>query len=245
MSRNERPGLRLPLAPFGHMLGYGHIDSHQGVMGTRSLTSGTAQLLHAKITLGRFQDWFVGLLINQRDSGAILDFDHQDIAVRTTIGTGAATDAGIIVDGHIASFAITTNRAGRATNHANRVQAMHAGVGHHPVIMFGALPYESRIIVVCRCTRPDTIITSRATIQVDHHRLFAIDESVFNQEFQQSLVHRRRAIQFATRLDRFIFLRKQRRKLIVFEVRKNQRFHHGGWNSQNVNVAYRPQIQGP
>ena len=64
---------------------------------------------------------------------------------------------------------------------------MHAGVRDHDVVVLRALTDEARIIVVRCRAGAHAIVAARAAIQVDHHRLCAVEEAVIAEEIQQAL----------------------------------------------------------
>jgi hypothetical protein len=66
---------------------------------------------------------------------------------------------------------------------------MHTRIGNHPVVMLLTVADKPRIVVMSRRTRADTVITPRATIQIDHHRLRPVDQPMLNQKLEQPLIH--------------------------------------------------------
>ena len=76
------------------------------------------------------------------------DVDHLNVVVRTTVRARGASDARVVVDQDIARFRITSNRTSGATDHTNRVHAVHAGSSHHLIAQLVAFANKSRIVVV-------------------------------------------------------------------------------------------------
>ena len=79
--------------------------------------------------------------------------------------------------------------SGGALNHADRIRAMHAGIGNHELIVDRPMSEKTGIIIVRGGTGSDTIIAPCATIQVDHHGGCAIDESTFDKKLQQTWIN--------------------------------------------------------
>ena len=63
---------------------------------------------------------------------------------------------------------------------------MHARIGHHNVIVRRPLANESRIVIMRCRTGPHAIVAPRAAIQVDQHRLRAVEEPVIGEEIKQA-----------------------------------------------------------
>src|SRR5947207_15854039 len=91
----------------------------------------SGDLIGAEIALSIFLNRQMGELIVKELAAGVAGINHLDVAVRATVSAEAATDAGQIVDEHLAVARIAVNRAGGTTNHADWVQAVHAGIGDH------------------------------------------------------------------------------------------------------------------
>ena len=89
----------------------------------------------AEIALGRLANGRPCRFILHRQTVQVSDFDQSDVVVGARIRTGAAADAGLVVDMHVAKGQVALDRAGRATDQADRINAMHAGMGDHQVVM--------------------------------------------------------------------------------------------------------------
>lgn len=118
---------------------------------------------------------------------------------------------------------------------------MHARIGYHPVIVGITMPNETWVVVMGRRTGSHTIVASGTAIQVDHHRLGAVDESFLNQKFEQALVHGlgsgSQAFSFLSRVKRG----ESCRMFLGLQMRKYQGFNHLCGNSQDVDIADRTQ----
>jgi hypothetical protein len=81
------------------------------------------------------------------------------------------------------------DRAGRAADHADRIDAVHAGVRDLEPLELRPLAGKSRIVVVRGGTGPHAVVAAGAAIQVDHHRGGAVDEAIIDQKLQQPRLH--------------------------------------------------------
>ena len=121
-------------------------------------------------------------LSSSRIAVFIAHFDHANGVVRTIVRARLATDARALVDDYLAAESVAVNRAGRAANHANRVRAMHAGIGDHDVPVDRAVAQETRIVVVRGRAGAHAIVATRATIQINHHRRRAVEKAILRQK---------------------------------------------------------------
>jgi len=76
------------------------------------------------------------------------------------------------------------NGTGRAPDETDRITAVHAGGSNHQLGVAVSLSNEPGIAVVCDGAGLDAIITVSATVQVDDHRLIAIDGSVIEKKVE-------------------------------------------------------------
>ena len=65
---------------------------------------------------------------------------------------------------------------------------MHARIGDHRCVVLRPLANESRIVVVRRRTRPHAIVAPRAAIQIDQHRLRAVEKPMVGEEIEHARV---------------------------------------------------------
>ena len=148
------------------------------------LAGGTAMVISTKVTFCRLRNGPSAGWVDHDcpPSGLIPDIDHPYVVVRTTVGAGAATNTGNVIDHDLAVAFTAMYRAGRAAQHADRVLTVHAGVGHHEVVVNLAVANEARVVVMSRGTGAHTIVTTSTTVKVDHHGSGTVDEAVFHQE---------------------------------------------------------------
>jgi len=81
------------------------------------------------------------------------------------------------------------NGAGRTPDETYRITAVHAGGGNHQLGVAVSLSNKPWIAIVCDGTGLDAIIAVSATIQVDDHRLIAIDGSVIEKKVEHPSSH--------------------------------------------------------
>ena len=72
-------------------------------MGTGPLASRTTQLIKAEVTFCGLNNRSLGHRIPYESANLIPHLDHTNIVVGTRIGTGRASNAGIIVDDNLAA----------------------------------------------------------------------------------------------------------------------------------------------
>ena len=118
----------------------------------------------------------------------IVNLNHVDVLVGTAVRASRTPDTRLIVNDHVARGCVATDRAGRTTNHANWINAMHASSSHHPLVVLRPFPQEPWIVVMGRSTRTNTIVTPCAAIEIDEHRLRAVDMPPLNQKLHQSWI---------------------------------------------------------
>ncbi len=75
--------------------------------------------------------------------------------------------------------------AGWATEHANWIGAMHAGIGDHIMIDGPAMADEARVVVVAFGAGVDTGVAADATVQINEHRRRAVDVTVLDDAFEE------------------------------------------------------------
>lgn len=99
-------------------------------MRTSVLTGRAAGLLDAEVTFGCFKNR-LEILIYQELTFVRSHLDHTDRLVGAIRRTGAAADAGGRIDHDFSAETGAVNRPSRASDHANRIHAVHAGVRNH------------------------------------------------------------------------------------------------------------------
>ncbi len=115
-----------------------------------SLACRASVVIDAQVALGCLHDGlsFVRIHHDGVVLRAIPDFDHADVVVRATRGAHRAADAGEIVDHDLTALLGSVDGSRGTPDHADRIDAMHAGVGDHVVAQDRAVPDESRIVLV-------------------------------------------------------------------------------------------------
>ena len=101
---------------------------------------------------------------------------HPDIVIRAIIGTGAATDAGDVVDHHL-TRRFPGNRPRRAADHAHRIRTVHAGIGDHKAAKRRPVQNKAGVVLVGLRAPADTIAASDAAIVVGDHGGGAVNET--------------------------------------------------------------------
>lgn len=149
------------------------------------LVRGAAQLIDAEIAFCGFLQRDVGHLVADKSPPIVADLDHPNIVVGTRIGARSAPDTGQIVDHHHAVLGLAVDGAGRAADHAHRVDAVHARIGDHKPAVTLAVADEARIAVVRRGARAHALIAAHTAIVVDDHGRRPVDETVLDQELEQ------------------------------------------------------------
>ena len=162
-----------------------HVDPSQGIVRTGILAGGSGYLIDTQITFGGFDDWLAGFLISEEVTFLVANLDHADVLIGAAVRAGSATDTRVVVDDDLPTFGVAMDRAGRAADHAYRIRAVHARVGHHEMTDTWSMTNEPGVIVVGRGAASYAIVTTRTTVEVDHHGCGAIDESSLNQLLQK------------------------------------------------------------
>ena len=152
-------------------------------MGTRALTGGPSPLINAQIAFRGFQERLLGIVTHNLPF-SISNFYHADIVIGTALGTDPTTDASQIVydDGSLGGIA--ANGACWTANHAYWIDTMHAGMCELEPIMDRTGSYKTWIVIMGGSTRSHTIIASRATIQINDHRLGTVHQAMIEDELQ-------------------------------------------------------------
>ena len=132
-------------------------------MGTRSLTGRSTDVVDAEVAFCCLLHRLV-LFVEDELSATIPDVHHMYILVGAAVGAHRAADAGKIIDEDLAAILVAVDRAGRTLEHADRIDAMHTGIGDHQVGFAVPVTDKARIVVMTRCTCTDAVITSGTTI---------------------------------------------------------------------------------
>ena len=114
----------------------------------------------------------------------VIDFGHSNIAIRASSGTCAATNADRFMNLNNSGFLVPHDRSGRAANHANRINALHACFDNLQAVMRQSLTDETWIAVMGIPACLDAVITSRAAMQVNDHGLTSVVQPALNNEFK-------------------------------------------------------------
>ena len=182
----------------------------------------------AQVALGGLHDRPLGIGVDQRRALEVSNLDHANVVVGTRVGAGSAADARVVVDDHHAAPLGAVDRARRATDHAHRVGAVHARIGHHPVIVSLAVADEHGIAAVGRGAGAHAVVAPRAAVEVDEHRLGAVDEPLLDRP-----LHRRIVREQATRGHLGLALRR------CLDLGEHMRLEHVRRHPQHVDVAER------
>ena len=76
----------------------------------------------------------------------------------------------------------------RTVDQADRIDAMHTGIGDHHIEMSCPVAYESRIAIMSRGASPDAVVAIDAAVGVNDHRRCAIDDAVIDKKVEQRFV---------------------------------------------------------
>jgi hypothetical protein len=168
---------------------FSHIDPHQSIVRASVLTRRPPVIFDAQIAFRCLQDRQL-LPIDLLAKLPIKNLDHANIVVRTALGTCPAANASIVVDLDDTCRMFSPNRPGRTSDQTNGIRTMHAGVRDHVVANDGTRPQESGVAVMGVRAGSDAVVTARAAVQIDEHRLFAIDQPLLNNLLQPGLLFR-------------------------------------------------------
>ena len=206
-------------------------------MWARGLAGWAGELGCTQVALGCFDDREPcgGVYIER--SARLADLDHADGLIRAAVRAGRAADAGAVVDADGAGVEVAGDGSGGAADHADGIDAVHTRIGDHQVIVCRALANEARVVVVRCCTGPHAIIAARAPIEIDQHRLGAVEEPMVGEEIEEG------GIDFGFRISDCGL--KGRGALGFapwlrgFRVRYDQSLYYLRWDSEHVDVSDR------
>ena len=142
-----------------------------------------SNLVNTQIAFRRLNYGLAGNFIEDESAFGISHLNHTDVVVGAVVGAGRATNTGIVIDHYLSRSLDTMNRAGRASEHADRIEAVHARVSDHQALYTPAMPVKPRVVVVTHGARFRTRVTPDAAFQIDKHRLRAVDVPVIDQKF--------------------------------------------------------------
>src|SRR5438105_4273311 len=112
-----------------------------------ALAGGTAVVLYAQIAFSRLADG-LQILVHHELATRVPDVHHADRVVRAVVETCLAADAGHGIDHHLARERLAVDCARRTADHANRVRAVHAGIGDHEPATGRSVPEKTRVVLV-------------------------------------------------------------------------------------------------
>ena len=127
----------------------------------------------------------MALFVSDEVAKSVSHFDPPDRVVRTVVRACATTNASSIIDQHLPFGHVAVDRASWAFDHTNGVFAVHASIGHHDVVLNGAVAEKSRVVIVSARASEHAVIASRTAIQIDQHRCRAVDKSILDQELHE------------------------------------------------------------
>ena len=116
-------------------------------MRTRTFARGAAVIFDTEIALRRLRDGF-HFLIHEKFAALVACLNHANGIVGTIRKTGFAADARRGIYDHLSGKRLAVNGTGRTANHADRISAMHAGIGDHQTSGARPMTQKPRIIVV-------------------------------------------------------------------------------------------------
>lgn len=166
--------------------GLAQVDSRQRIMWACGYARGARRHRLAHIAFGCLDDGEARLLIAIRATATVIDRRHANVLVGARVCTHLASDADRFLNLNDARFGVAMDRTGGATDHANGIGALHTSLHELQVFVNQTFADEPRISVVCRGTCLHAIVTACAAVQVDDHRLSAVEQSMLNKEFEAS-----------------------------------------------------------
>ena len=143
-------------------------------MGTGSSACWPRWKFTAHVAFGRFDNGQIGSHIAIRPTLVVEHLGHSDVFVRARSSTGATTYANRFMNLDDSGILIPHNGSGWASDHANRITALHASFDNLQTVMRQPLPDKAGIPIMRIATGFDAIITARAAMKIDHHGLTAI-----------------------------------------------------------------------
>ena len=164
---------------------FAQIDADERVVRTSGGTRRSRRKSAALVALGGFLNGFSAGLVDVGSTFPIRNLCHGYIFVRTSRCADATADANGIVYRNDPRPLIAGDRAGRASDHANRIAAMHTGLDKLQAVVNQALPDKARITVVDVGASFDAIIATCATMQINDHRVATIVQPILNDKFKQ------------------------------------------------------------
>ena len=102
-------------------------------MRARLFTGGTTPMLNAQIALGGFDNGGSRILVKDERALGRADFHHANVVIRTAVCARRTTDTREIVDEDVSRFFVPPNGTSGTTDHAHRINTMHARVGKHQI----------------------------------------------------------------------------------------------------------------
>lgn len=146
-------------------------------------------MLDTQITLGGFENRQLAI-IDLLPILQVENFDHPDILVGTAVRACPTANACLVIDLNDTGRVLASNRAGRATDQAHGISALHAGVGHHMMANNRTMSHEARVSVMGVSAGLHAIVATRAAVHIDQHGLLTVDQSTLYKLLQPLLVFR-------------------------------------------------------
>ena len=80
------------------------------------------------------------------------------------------------------------NSTGGAANHTNRVHAVHAGIGHHVMVVSTTVAVKTRVVVMGSGASCNTFVTTDAAVHINQHGRRAVYVPILHEEFQHARI---------------------------------------------------------
>src|SRR5206468_8900091 len=122
------------------------------------------------------------LLIQVERAAGLADLHHLNVLIGTVLGAGGPADTRVVVDDHLAADRAAMDRASRATDHADRIHTVHAGIGDHEAVVLVAVAQKAWIVVMGGSAGAHAVIAAGATVQVHHHGSGAVEETIVHEK---------------------------------------------------------------
>jgi hypothetical protein len=126
------------------------------------------------------KDWHLSLTIDKSSTSLVADLHHDNILVRAALRADFATDTGLRVDRDHTAFRVASDRSGGTADHANWVNAVHAGLSELKRTELRTVAYESGIALMRSRASSYTIVATRTAFGVDQQCLSTVHESIID-----------------------------------------------------------------
>src|SRR6266404_3128983 len=165
---------RSSFQPVGKNIEFVQVETSQRAVRTGPLAGWTAGLFNTQIAF-RSLDYRIHFFVGEERAALIADFDHANGFIGTIVKAGFAPYTGGRVNDHLATKRASVDRASGTANHANRIDAMHAGIRHHNSTVRRSTAQKTGIIIMSGCASSHTVVTSRAALEINDHSGGAIE----------------------------------------------------------------------